>query len=426
MPDGGPGAVPPCPVRHRVPLPDAGAGGDAGAAAGSGAGGDAGAGAHGGWNGPGAGAGGGVRAAAERGGGAVGGSGGSSVGGSGGDADVADRARRVHASLVGHLRGGPGPSAASRAPGPVSRTGPAAPGGGADRGIPPDVARWLTGRRLLAPDGTGVSSPERALADLLAEQGAQLRAAFDVLERNLRAVDDVVGMLPAPRTPDHSSIEAEFFEDRDQLRRRIDEFHPLTRSEMLCMRTTFPEPEVLDRSLVTDLEVLGRGVHCRMLVSTSALRRPGAARYLEALAEAGAEVRVAASCPLYLLIVDRELTVLWAGVGTDRDRGDVALHGPLIASCFVQVFEHNWDAAAPHDPGADGRRAGTSRARDWSPREREVLALLATGAKDESIARRLGVSDRTLRRLMTRLIEKLGADSRFAAGVEAARLGLVD
>ena len=161
-----------------------------------------------------------------------------------------------------------------------------------------------------------------------------------------------------------------------------------------------------------------------MLVSSSASRRPGAGRYLEALAGAGAEVRVAVSVPLHLMIIDRELTVMWAGIGTDRRRGDVAMHGPLIASCFVQVFEHTWTAAAPRIPGDPARRANAVQ--EYTPQEREVLTLLATGAKDESIARRLGVSERTLRRLMTQLVEKLGVESRFAAGVQAARLGLVD
>ncbi|MCP9963343.1 LuxR C-terminal-related transcriptional regulator [Streptomyces somaliensis] len=55
-----------------------------------------------------------------------------------------------------------------------------------------------------------------------------------------------------------------------------------------------------------------------------------------------------------------------------------------------------------------------------------MLTLLAAGAKDEAIARRLGCSERTLRRLLASLVAKLGADSRFAAGVQAVRLGLLD
>ncbi|MCC9741719.1 LuxR C-terminal-related transcriptional regulator [Streptomyces sp. MNU89] len=304
---------------------------------------------------------------------------------------------------------------------------PEGPGGADDataEALPEDVARWLTERRLLHPSRAGVSSPERAITELLSEHRERLLSACTTLQRDLRAVEDVARLLPPPRLHGHDTVPVEFFTDRNQLRKRVDEFHPLTRHELLAMRTTFPEPEVLEESLVTDLRLLARGAACRLLVSASALRRPGAARYVESVAEAGAEVRVAASVPLYLLIIDRELTVMWAGLGSDRDRGDVALHGSLIAACFVQVFEHSWAAASPHTPGPSTDRAQT--ARDYTPREREVLALLATGAKDESIARRLGISERTLRRLMTQLVDKLGVESRFAAGVRAAHLGLVD
>ncbi len=50
--------------------------------------------------------------------------------------------------------------------------------------------------------------------------------------------------------------------------------------------------------------------------------------------------------------------------------------------------------------------------------------MLAEGAKDEVIARRLGVSLRTCRRHIAEILETLQADSRFQAGVLAERAGL--
>jgi DNA-binding NarL/FixJ family response regulator len=54
-----------------------------------------------------------------------------------------------------------------------------------------------------------------------------------------------------------------------------------------------------------------------------------------------------------------------------------------------------------------------------------VLELLALGAKDEVIARHLGVSLRTARRRVADLFDELGAATRFQAGVEAGRRGWV-
>ncbi|MCZ0982437.1 hypothetical protein O1L60_35735 [Streptomyces diastatochromogenes] len=52
------------------------------------------------------------------------------------------------------------------------------------------------------------------------------------------------------------------------------------------------------------------------------------------------------------------------------------------------------------------------------------MGLLAEGAKDEVIARRMGMSLRTCRRHIADLLEELGAESRFQGGVLAERAGL--
>jgi DNA-binding NarL/FixJ family response regulator len=48
-----------------------------------------------------------------------------------------------------------------------------------------------------------------------------------------------------------------------------------------------------------------------------------------------------------------------------------------------------------------------------------VLGLLAQGNTDEVIAKRLGISSRTVRRISSELLEQLGARSRFQAGARA-------
>lgn len=51
------------------------------------------------------------------------------------------------------------------------------------------------------------------------------------------------------------------------------------------------------------------------------------------------------------------------------------------------------------------------------------MRLLAEGHTDDAIGKRLGVSPRTARRIATDLMERLGARSRFEAGVRAVRQG---
>lgn len=72
--------------------------------------------------------------------------------------------------------------------------------------------------------------------------------------------------------------------------------------------------------------------------------------------------------------------------------------------------------------GAAAARLGATApaAQPISAREWQVLQLLAQGCTDEAAARSLGVSLRTVRRVTAELMEKLGAKSRFQAGLKAA------
>ncbi|UYQ62521.1 helix-turn-helix transcriptional regulator [Streptomyces peucetius] len=324
----------------------------------------------------------------------------------------------------------------------VGRTEQSPAHAGDPAALPRDVRRWLGERHLLDDGRRQVSSPEHALHDLLAEHRERLGRSWDELHRGLEAFDDVLRLLPGVRHAGRETVEAEFFTDRTRLRQRMDDLDALCRDELLGLRSTFPAQEVLVDGLDTDLRMLGRGVDLRLLVSARATRRAGAGRYLSALVEHGARIRVAETVPLHLNVVDRAVTVLALGPtekgagalgsgsvasGTAASRGsssgDVILHSARLAECFTQVFHHHWSVGRPWRAGRPG--SGGS-AEEWSLREREILALLATGAKDEAIARRLGCSERTLRRLLTALIAKLGAESRFAAGARAAGLGLLD
>lgn len=61
-----------------------------------------------------------------------------------------------------------------------------------------------------------------------------------------------------------------------------------------------------------------------------------------------------------------------------------------------------------------------------TPRELEVLTLLAEGASNKLIARRLGISTHTAKFHVASLIEKLDAVSRTDAVAHAARLGVIN
>ena len=60
-----------------------------------------------------------------------------------------------------------------------------------------------------------------------------------------------------------------------------------------------------------------------------------------------------------------------------------------------------------------------------TPREREVLALIAAGRANKEIAAHLGVSEDTVKRHVSHILEKLDVNDRAQATAEAIRRGIV-
>jgi DNA-binding NarL/FixJ family response regulator len=71
------------------------------------------------------------------------------------------------------------------------------------------------------------------------------------------------------------------------------------------------------------------------------------------------------------------------------------------------------------------RGAGPAAAEALTPREREVLDLLAQGLSNRRIGERLGIGERTAKFHVNAILAKLEAQTRTEAVVIAVRLGLV-
>jgi DNA-binding NarL/FixJ family response regulator len=71
------------------------------------------------------------------------------------------------------------------------------------------------------------------------------------------------------------------------------------------------------------------------------------------------------------------------------------------------------------------RRPGRAQSDALSAREREVLALVAAGLPNKSIARRLDISEKTVKAHLTRVFSVLGVSDRTSAALWAQRHGIV-
>jgi DNA-binding NarL/FixJ family response regulator len=73
----------------------------------------------------------------------------------------------------------------------------------------------------------------------------------------------------------------------------------------------------------------------------------------------------------------------------------------------------------------DVRGRSTSRMPTLTPREREILAMLAEGLPNKLIASRLGISDHTVKTHLEAIFDKLSASNRAEAVAQAVRMGLL-
>ena len=83
------------------------------------------------------------------------------------------------------------------------------------------------------------------------------------------------------------------------------------------------------------------------------------------------------------------------------------------------------EAAALAVVSRSGRKGTEADEFELTPRERDVLALMAEGASNKQIARQLGISVHTVKFHVASVLEKLDATGRTDAVAHAARVGVI-
>ena len=94
--------------------------------------------------------------------------------------------------------------------------------------------------------------------------------------------------------------------------------------------------------------------------------------------------------------------------------GEALLH-PAVAARVLEEVAAPAPAPAPAPPRAEP---------GLTPREREVLALVARGLANKRIAQELGIAEKTVKIHVSRILHKLGVADRTQAALYAVREGL--
>ena len=268
------------------------------------------------------------------------------------------------------------------------------------------------------PGALRAVEPEFGLVALLTQREEELRRRHDELEIGRLAIQNLV----AEYTQYHRSRQeppVEVLTDLDTIRLRIQTLAANCASEVLSLVPAGALSTVaLRASRPLDQDLLDRGVHMRTVFLESIANDAPTLEYARWLTDLGAEIRVAPTQPVRMTIYDRRIAMIPVDPEA-ADTGALLLRSPGVVGAMCSLFERVWA-----DSATLGRRPEPNEY-GLTSQEQAVLALLSKGLADEAVARRLGVSVRTGRRITASLMGRLEAASRFQAGAMAALHGWI-
>ncbi|BBC36333.1 Bacterial regulatory proteins, luxR family [Streptomyces graminofaciens] len=260
-------------------------------------------------------------------------------------------------------------------------------------------------------------SPEVGLSPLLLRREAELdeqRARLSQERAALATLATEYATLATHRTD--SGVER--LEGLDAVRVRLME---LAHRASVEVRTFVPggalSAAALEAGRPLDEQNLARGVRMKTVYLDSVRNDTPTVEYATWLASVGGETRTVPTLPMRMILCDHTAAVIPIDADDSR-QGALLIRYPSMVRVLEELFDLVWESAVP---------LGTTpqELADDVPTDREaaLLKMLAAGLTDEGIARKMGVSLRTVRRNTADLQKRLGVQSRFQAGAEAVRRG---
>jgi DNA-binding CsgD family transcriptional regulator len=257
--------------------------------------------------------------------------------------------------------------------------------------------------------------PQLGLDLLMARKRTELLKREHEVEQGRAAIEVLAREHAAYRPPSGAGVDE--LTGADAIREAFERIAFETRAELLVFAPVrLWTDEALLAGMPLHRRLLDADVELRFVYLASVRNDAHSVGRLTRLVDAGAQVRTVPVLPQPLVIADRSRAV----VPLDPDRpaaGASILRGKGPVAAMRALFEYEWwratplgDQAAPDDVGLNED-------------ERSLLHLLRRGDIDEQVARKMGVSIRTVGRMTSTLMARLGARSRFQAGVLAAERG---
>ncbi|MFJ8628713.1 helix-turn-helix transcriptional regulator [Kitasatospora sp. NPDC093550] len=282
----------------------------------------------------------------------------------------------------------------------------------------------LADQELIRPSWEGggamrTVSPKVAFEALLARRQAEIARKQHEVESSRAAIAGLVAEYSMLRPDEGAGGGVEHLTGLDEIRVRLEELGAQACRETMAFAPGGKQtPENREASRPITQALLDRGVKVKTVYLSSIRNDPGSVEHANWLAAQGGETRTASVLPMRMQIVDREVAMVPLDPD-DASRGVAVIREPGAVTGLCALFDQIWEqsevlGAAPVTPAGE-----------ITPQQRELLRLLSAGLTDEAAARRLGVSLRTERRMITDLMEQFDAQSRFQLGQRVTERGLL-
>ncbi|WP_326701670.1 helix-turn-helix transcriptional regulator [Streptomyces sp. NBC_01754] len=161
------------------------------------------------------------------------------------------------------------------------------------------------------------------------------------------------------------------------------------------------------------------GARLRHLYQHPARYSPRLREYLARMSGDHLQVRTVEQTVDRLIIFDRTVAYIPAAPG---DEVALEVRHPALVRYLTQVYEVLWAQATPYSDPLPTTAPGTP----VTAVQQSVARLLAEGHVDDVVARKLGISIRTCRSHISRLMQTLGAHSRTHLGVLLVQSGIAE
>lgn len=282
-------------------------------------------------------------------------------------------------------------------------------------------ATVLAALRSLVGRGFAVSDPDVPTrftpTPIEVSVEALVRSHHEALGRARAQVRDLTGRSAQPAENRRPQQLVEVLVGREAIADRFLQLARGARDEVLTLDRP-PYGGGADHEVPYDLAGLPAPVRRRTVYDRALLEDEGCVTRIREELTTGGEGRVLPELPLQAAVFDRQLALLpLLAEGPDTGSAALVVMPSVLLESLVLLFETIWRIAIPVPKRLIARDVDDDR------ELRATLGLLATGMTDERIARHLNVSERTVRRRVAEALVRLGAETRFQAGMRAREAG---